>query len=109
MYSFFDGVYVQDPIRTHQGRPIYIEQKKSDRTPFDAITPTYDPYHPGVVVSPFSCMFSHIVGIIFLELIKSSAVQRLNMILLNLLKLNTVMAIGSSHTILFASLQGMMR
>ncbi|KAL7533728.1 hypothetical protein ACHAXR_006358 [Thalassiosira sp. AJA248-18] len=46
-YSYFDGVYVKDPSRSNGGRPIYIEQKKSNRAAFDETTPVYDPYHPG--------------------------------------------------------------
>ncbi|KAL7533329.1 hypothetical protein ACHAXR_009453 [Thalassiosira sp. AJA248-18] len=46
-YSYFDGVYVKDPSRSHEGRPVYIEQKKSDRTAFDITTPLYNPYSPG--------------------------------------------------------------
>ncbi|KAL7553920.1 hypothetical protein ACHAWF_017444 [Thalassiosira exigua] len=46
VYSFFNGEYVKDLSRTHQGRPVYIEMKKSDRSPFDDTAPEYDPYHP---------------------------------------------------------------
>lgn len=46
-FSYFDGVYVKDPSRSNEGRPIYIEQKKSNRAAFDETTPVYDPYHPG--------------------------------------------------------------
>jgi len=34
-------------VWTIKGRPVYIEQKKSDRSPFDKATPNYNPYHPG--------------------------------------------------------------
>lgn len=39
VYSYFNGVYAKDDSRTSEGRPIYVEQKKSDRTPFDAVVP----------------------------------------------------------------------
>lgn len=45
VYSSFNGVYIKDPVRTHQGRPVYVEQKKYDRTPFDEITPAYYPVY----------------------------------------------------------------
>jgi len=41
-------MYSKDPHRTHENRPVYVEQKKSDRTPFDATAPLYDPYHIGI-------------------------------------------------------------
>ena len=44
VYSSFNGVYAKDDGRTHEGRPVYVEQKKFDRTPFDAKAPSYDPY-----------------------------------------------------------------
>lgn len=43
-YSTFNGVYKKEESRHSEGRPIYVEQKKYDRTPFDEVTPTYDPY-----------------------------------------------------------------
>jgi len=39
IYSSFSGVYVKHQTRTHEGRPIYVEQKKTDRTPFDMDAP----------------------------------------------------------------------
>lgn len=44
-YDYFDGVYVKDGSRTMNGRPVYIEMKKSDRTPFDSVAPKMNPYH----------------------------------------------------------------
>lgn len=44
VYSYFNGVYAKDDSRTYEGRPVYIEQNKFDRTPFDAKAPLYDPY-----------------------------------------------------------------
>jgi len=41
VYSFFNGVYAKSN-RFSEGRPIYVEQNKSDRTPFDASAP-FDP------------------------------------------------------------------
>jgi len=58
VYGYFNGEYAKDPHRTHGGRPVYIEQKKSDRSPFDETSPLYNPYHsyegsPGLdVVKP---------------------------------------------------------
>ncbi|KAL7549674.1 LOW QUALITY PROTEIN: hypothetical protein ACHAWF_012944, partial [Thalassiosira exigua] len=46
VYTHFNGEYAKDPNRTQEGRPVYIEQKKSDRTPFDDTTPPYNPYSP---------------------------------------------------------------
>ena len=45
-------MYIKDPHRTHENRPVYVEQKKSDRTPFDKTAPLYDPYHIGIGSSP---------------------------------------------------------
>jgi len=45
VYSSFNGVYIKDKSRTHEGRPVYIEQKKYDRTPFDVVAPLYYPYN----------------------------------------------------------------
>jgi len=39
VYSWFNGVYVIDGSRTNEGRPIYVEQKKTDGTPFDGDSP----------------------------------------------------------------------
>ena len=42
IYSYFSGVYVKHSSRTHEGRPIYVEQKKTDRSqpsPFDTDAP----------------------------------------------------------------------
>lgn len=44
-YDYFNGVYVKSESRTYNGRPVYIEMKKSDRTPFDTETPKTNPYH----------------------------------------------------------------
>ena len=44
-YDYFDGVYVKDGSRTVNGRPVYIEMKKSDRTSFDSVAPKMNPYH----------------------------------------------------------------
>ena len=44
-YDYFDGVYVKDGSRTENGRPIYVEMKKSNRTPFDMVAPSVNPYH----------------------------------------------------------------
>lgn len=44
-YDYFDGVYVKDPSQTMNGRPVYVEMKKSDRTRFDLVAPNANPYH----------------------------------------------------------------
>ena len=36
VFSYFNGVYEKGD-RVHEGRPIYIEQKKTDSTPFDKV------------------------------------------------------------------------
>lgn len=46
-YSYFNGVYMKDLNKTNDGRPIYFELKKSDRTPFDDQGPSYNPYNLG--------------------------------------------------------------
>jgi len=49
LYSWFNGVYIKDKSRTNGGRPIYIEQKKSDSSPFDetgTIHPDYGQLTP---------------------------------------------------------------
>ena len=43
-YASFNGVYVKDGSQIVNGRPIYVEMKKSDRTPFDVFAPANDPY-----------------------------------------------------------------
>ena len=35
VYSYFGGVYVKADDRRSEGRPVYVEQNKYDRTPFD--------------------------------------------------------------------------
>ena len=40
VYSYFNGVYVQDGTR-HDGRPVYVERSKHDGTEFDTISPTH--------------------------------------------------------------------
>ena len=37
MYSYFNGVYVQDG--THAGRPVYKERRKFDRTEYEGLDP----------------------------------------------------------------------
>lgn len=57
VYSYFSGSFEKDPGRTHEGRPVYVEMKKSsDRTPFDDLTPQYNPYDPGSIVHIDSIM-----------------------------------------------------
>ena len=46
-YSYFNGVYRKDSNKTNDGRPVYYELKKSDRTPFDDQGPSYNPYDVG--------------------------------------------------------------
>eukprot|EP00984_Skeletonema_dohrnii_P016809 scaffold7526_cov115-Skeletonema_dohrnii-CCMP3373.AAC.8 len=38
VYPYFNGVYSQDGT-SHDGRPVYVEQKKFDGTPFDTTSP----------------------------------------------------------------------
>ena len=45
LYSWFNGVYVIDGSRTNEGRPIYVEQKKTDGTPFDGNSPVHKVYN----------------------------------------------------------------
>lgn len=40
-------MFEKEEGRVHEGRPVYVEMKKSDRTPFDATAPDYDPYDIG--------------------------------------------------------------
>eukprot|EP00984_Skeletonema_dohrnii_P028459 scaffold18452_cov71-Skeletonema_dohrnii-CCMP3373.AAC.1 len=47
VFSNFNGHYKLDKSRTSEGRPIYVEHTKSDRTPFDTEVPKYvDPIKP---------------------------------------------------------------
>mmetsp|Transcript_9587 Transcript_9587/g.16316 ORF Transcript_9587/g.16316 Transcript_9587/m.16316 type:complete len:607 (-) Transcript_9587:340-2160(-) len=47
VFSNFNGHYKLDKSRTSEQRPIYVEQTKSDRTPFDTEAPKYvDPIKP---------------------------------------------------------------
>lgn len=43
VYSYFNGVYVKDESRTSEGRPVYVEMKKTDWTSFDLESPV-NPY-----------------------------------------------------------------
>ena len=45
LYTWFNGVYVIDGSRTNEGRPIYVEQKKTDGTPFDGNSPLNKDYN----------------------------------------------------------------
>ncbi len=35
VYSFFNGVYVASSNLTSGGRPVYVEQRKSNKTPYN--------------------------------------------------------------------------
>ena len=46
LYSWFNGVYVIDGSRTNEGRPIYVERKKTDGArPFDGNSPLNKDYN----------------------------------------------------------------